>query len=601
MKRNGQTVFILKNIRLDLFRGQKLRKNVSSVFVHSFSSAPANLALGVLLSALVACQSSFNKAQKTDSIEAYQEYLQTDQSSELVVLAQERLAELEFQRAKELHSILGYKRFLEKFPNAPEAKPAAVLLENLRFENAMTAGTPHALRHFLREYPEGPHRAEVVDRLAKIEQAELESSDDLVRLRGAAQLYSDKPLGAIANDRLDEIRFQNAKTASDYFDYLRQFPAGRHRDDARVALLSLEFELLLAFSRWEEAERLAKQPLASGIPDIEARLKQLRQLRTLLESKTPELLQTQMTFSWRSPEELEAALKAADLLLRADAVQELGFWMDASVVDRLLNILSASRNTLVRQRAFESLQRLFRALPSNLTHYQVAKREQQQTIKELEGNDALKWAILYDLSGQQAKAATLYSKAYSPELPDPVLLRRWVTLRTEQKQYYSAAVAARQLAWWVERAVEDFGPIREAEAVWAAREFCAATEMGAFALASLEALAQKPTDFPEDVLVFVQKAQASLRLAQARLQDAELVLFEQMPQAKRCKEHGLPWSIDTKVKERKAAFEKLSKRKPEAAKLLIQHAMRADPLMELRAELEGLETSLQGTSSGAKK
>jgi len=583
MRRNGQTVFIQKNIRLILFKGQKLGKNASSVFVHTF-----HLALGTLLLFLVACQSGFEKAQKADTIEAYQEYLRSSQNEELVSLAQERLAELEFKQAKELHSMLGYKRFLEKFPNAPEAKPAAVLLESLRFESAMAEGTPHALRRFLKEHPSGAHREEVVERLAKMEQAEIESSEDLLRLQSAAQFYADKPLETIAGDRLDELRFQNAKTASDYFDYLNQFPAGKHRNDARVALLSLELDSLLVFSRWEEVERFVQQPLANHIPEIKTRLEQFRRLRVLLESKAPELLQTQMAFSLRSREELEAALKASDILLRAEAVQEMGFWMEAWVVDELLKIVGASRNVLVRQRAFESLQRFFRALPGSLVNYQVAKREQQKTVKELEGNEALKWAILYDLSAQPTKAAVLYSKAYTPELPDPVLLRRWVTLRREQKQHYSAAVAARQLVWWMERAVEDIGPIYEVDLLFAARELCAATDMGEFALASLEALAREPTDFPEDLLVFLQRAQASLRLARARLEDAELALLEKMPQTKRCKEHGLPWSIETKVQERKKAFEKLARQKPEAAKLLIQRALSADPLTELRTELKPL-------------
>jgi len=553
---------------------------LATFLVHKIHLAP-----GILLLSLLACQSGFEKAPKAEHAEAF---WGAGTLQALDFVQQERLAELEFRQAKELHSILGYKRFLEKFPNAPEAKPAAVLLRNLRLENATAEGTPNALRRFLREYPDGPWRAELVERLAQMEQTELESSEDLLRLKGAAQFYADKPLGTLAGDRLDEIRFQNAKTASDYVDYLRQFPAGKHRNDARVALLSLEFDLLLAFSNWEEVERLSQQPLAKHMPQREGRLKQLRQLKALLESKAPELLQTQMVFSWRCAQEREAALQSADILLRAEAVEELGFWMDAAAMDALLNLIGTPRNALVRQRAFESLQRLLGALPDSLANHYVAKRE-QQTPQAPEGEEALRRAVLYDLSGQKVKAAALYSKAYIPQLPDPILLRRWVALRKEQKQYYSAAVAARQLAWWAERTVEDLHPLQEVELVFAARELCAATEMGAFAVASLEGLSQKPTEFPEDILAFLQKAKSTLRLAQARLEDAELALLEKTPEAKRCKERGLPWSIEAKVKERKAAFEKLAKRRPEAAKLLIRRALEIDPLVELRAELEVLD------------
>ena len=552
---------------------------------------PLHSTLGILLLSLLACQSGFEKAQKADNIEAYEEYLRKNPHGELALLAQERLAELEFKQAKALHSILSYKRFLEKFPDAPEAKPAAVLLENLRFESAIADNTPHALRRFLREYPDSPRQAEMVERLTPMEQAELASSEDLLRLRGAAHLHADKPLGALANERLDEVRFQNAKTAGDYFDYLRQFPAGKHREEARVALLSLEFELLLAFAKWEEAERLTQQPLAERMPQRELRLGKLRQLKALLESKAPEILQTQMPK--KSPEALEAALKVSDILLRADTVEEMGFLMSASTVEVLLRMASTSRNALLRQRAFESLQRLFQALPESLAEYQVAKREQQQTLQELEGEEALQWAILYDLSGQRAKAAVLYSKAYIPEQADPLILRRQVVLRREQKQPYSAAIAARQLALWTERTAEEAGPLHEAQLLPAARELCAAVDMGEFALASLEALSEEPTDFPEDVLAFLQKARSSLRLAQAKLQDAELALFEQAPQAKRCNQRGLPWSIEAKVEERKKAFEKLAKQKPAAAKLLIERAMTVDPLTELRAKLRDLQTSLQ--------
>ncbi|MFY0576191.1 HEAT repeat domain-containing protein [Cystobacter fuscus] len=175
----------------------------------------------------------------------------------------------------------------------------------------------------------------------------------------------------------------------------------------------------------------------------------------------------------RSLEDLGRALVAPDPMDRWQAAQELGQHVSVKALDPLLEALRSGRNPLIRWQALESLETVLRALPRRVAEYEVAVR--LEALREKAGSPELylRTAVLLDLSGRVGEAAAEYQRAFLPEDPDPVVLRRWIRLREERLQAFSAAVAARQprcgrCAWRARRRCRP-----RAECRWRRRGSCA--------------------------------------------------------------------------------------------------------------------------------
>ena len=71
--------------------------------------------------------------------------------------------------------------------------------------------------------------------------------------------------------RLDDQAFAQARAsgATKLFAYLRDFPAGKHREEAKARLLDLEVEGLLVSGLLEEAEaRVKAHPLGPKLKEL---------------------------------------------------------------------------------------------------------------------------------------------------------------------------------------------------------------------------------------------------------------------------------------------------------------------------------------------
>lgn len=544
------------------------------------------LVLAVLLLLTGCASQAYQRAKEADTLEAYQDFLRQYPKDDMAEPAEARIEELEFAQAQKLHTVLAYKRFLEAHPEAPQARAARSLLEGLRFNAAKEVGTVAAWRQFLADHPDGAQREEARRLLAEAQQKELASSEDPKRLTSFLREAGDDPRRQEVESRLDDQTYAQARAsgATKLFAYLRDFPAGKHREEVKARLLDLEVEGLLVSGLLEEAEaRVKAHPLGLKLENFPERLARAKAVREALSSHEPLAQAAHVGHYLRDLGDLQQALGANDPLDRWQAAEELGQHVSVRALEPLLTAFRTARNPLIRQYAMESLQSVLRALPRAVAEYEVAVRLESLRERASSAEVYLTIAALLDLTGQLELASTEYQRAYDTTNPDPVVLRRWVKIRQERRQPFSAAVAARQLSLWAlgvarEEVVSSEGGVPLASA----RQLCAAAENARFAAQAIAEARRQATEFPEDLNSFERVAADAVKLSEARLADAELLLREQKPDVRLCRDQQVHERLRSAVKERMAALEAVGAKLPKLAPLLLELAKDRDPSPEVR-------------------
>ncbi|QAT85969.1 putative lipoprotein [Corallococcus coralloides] len=544
-------------------------------------------ALALVLLATGCTHMSFEKASELDTVQAYQDFLRENPEDPEATTAQGRIEGLEFDEAKRLHSVIAYKRFLEKYPDAPQLQRAKSLLEGLRFNAAKEADTEAGWRQFLAEHPDGAHRDEARTKLQAAQERDVQTTTDLQRV---SQLLQGEAAGARREElerKLDDESFAQARDAGKLFAYLRDFPAGTHREEVRVKLLELEVEGLLVSGLVDEAEAKVKvHPLGPKLTGFPARLARAREEQVALSRTEPAARAMQPGHYLRDLEDLKRALVAPDPLDRWQAAEELGQHVSVRAVDPLLEALRTARNPLIRQNALSSLRTVLSALPAPVAGYEVAVRLESLRERASSPELYITVAALLDLSGQLEQAASQYQRVYESGGTDPVVLWRWVQLREQRKQAFSAAVAARQLAVWAQTtAREELVSAEGGVPLASARQLCAAVVDARFAAQALARVRNEKTEFPEDLATFERTAQDAVRLAEAKLADAELLLRQQHPGVRTCADQQVTERLSQGVKERTQALQQASSAKlpKPVGTLLLELARERDPSPEVRA------------------
>jgi hypothetical protein len=237
-----------------------------------------------------------------------------------------------------------------------------------------------------------------------------------------------------------------------------------------------------------------------------------------------------------------------------------------------------------------------RALPRPVAEYEIALR--LEALREAgQGPDvSLVIAALLDLSGRLEAAASEYQKAFDPKQPDPVVLRRWIQIRQERRQAFSAAVAARQLALWARGVAEDAELNGEGGVPLAlARQLCAAAVEAREASRAVALARREKTEFPEDLAEFERQVEAARKLTEARLADAELLLRTREPGARTCDDRQVSERLTAALTERGAALKAVTARAPRQARGVLDAARRKDPSFEIRAQAQALMATLPPT------
>lgn len=533
---------------------------------------PARALAIILMLTIAGCRdAAFKTASKRDTITDWKAFIAQNPADENLDAAQARLAELEFEEAKKAHTLIAYKRFLERHPESGQARAAAALLETLRFNAAKEKGTAQALRQFVREHPDGAHRDEADGLLKALELREVATLDEPATLSRIAAQNPDDPRAAEVSARLDEVAWGRATSPAGWLSYLAEFPAGAHRDEARTKLLSAQLEGLLVSGLVDEAEALAtKSPLSKSLADWPQRLAKAKAMNGLETTKDEKVRRALPSWTRRSFADVVKSLQAPDPMDRWQAAEELGQFVSVKTIDPLLEQVRLARNALVRQAAFDSLQRVTRMLPRTVAEYEVATRLEVLAKTASDAQLFLTRAVLLDVSGQLDKASAEYQRAWDPQNPDPMVLRRWMSIRAERRQFFSGAVTARQLAVWAKELAATSEVPTPPTATLTARELCAAFVNAKAASETIAAAKKEKVEFPDDLEAFEVRAIEAVKLSQAKLRDAELMVLEQDARARVCGNAAVAERIAAGEGERLAALATLTQKPPKELGLLLE-------------------------------
>ncbi|MBX7114811.1 MAG: HEAT repeat domain-containing protein [Myxococcaceae bacterium] len=541
---------------------------------------------------LGACRdSAFNAASKAGTPEALRLYLAQHPEDEQVPAAQAQLEEKVFAQAREAHSVVGYKRFLEEFPEGAHAPSARALLEALRFNAAKDKGTATAWRQFLEDHPQGAKAAQARDTLRALELKQVLTPDaDAAALARAAET-ADDVAGAPLRERLDAQTFKEAQGPRAWFDYLRRFPAGKFRDEAKAGLLNAQLEGLLVSGQIDAATDLVKRsPLASGLKGAAARLSHETEMLKLLQVKEPAVQRALPQFYRRSFEDLKDALGSSDARDRWDAAVELGHHVDVRAIDALLEVLKTNRNDKVRRHAAESLRQVLTLLPPQAAEYEVFSRIEAGRDTSKDSKVIIANGLLLEGLNLVDDARLEYQKAFEPRLLDPVLLARGAQMRLARNENYSAVVAARLLAVWAQETIdENLEP--DDLSVSATRQVCAAADASRQAAQIFAQVRGKPTEFQKDIEQFERQAMASRALVEARLRDMELKVMEKDASFRPCFAEGAAERLAVADQKRLEAFKKLT---PQWSGKVRAYALLRDPSPQVRAAAQASPASATG-------
>lgn len=113
----------------------------------------------IFLLALATACDDFSTVQRTDSIEAYEEYVSRNgETSANGIASMARLEILYKQQAEKLKTVEAYDAYLKRFPKGPNKALVAQAKEDLLFKAAEVAGTEAGWKAFLDGCPEAPPR-----------------------------------------------------------------------------------------------------------------------------------------------------------------------------------------------------------------------------------------------------------------------------------------------------------------------------------------------------------------------------------------------------------------------------------------------------------
>ena len=108
------------------------------------------LALVVLLAG---CANPYADAEKANTIEAWEAYLQTKPSLSQQLAAEQQLQNLLLEKARKTKAVADYNAVIDRFPKVPERAKLIQERSEAAYAAAEKEGTPEAWKQFMKDYP----------------------------------------------------------------------------------------------------------------------------------------------------------------------------------------------------------------------------------------------------------------------------------------------------------------------------------------------------------------------------------------------------------------------------------------------------------------
>jgi hypothetical protein len=159
----------------------------------------------IIVLALIGCataQEDWEKAQAHNTVQAYQEFLETHPSSEWTDIAKHKMEEADWERAENLNIFQTYQEFLAKYPSGEHADIAKQKIEEFDWWKTAKTNTIQAYQAFLARYPSGKFSQMARD---NIEEIDWESAKNKNTNLAYQEFLVKYPSGNFARKALKEI------------------------------------------------------------------------------------------------------------------------------------------------------------------------------------------------------------------------------------------------------------------------------------------------------------------------------------------------------------------------------------------------------------
>lgn len=113
-------------------------------------------------------KSDFAKAEKENSIQAYEAFLQKYPQGKYKSDATKRIHELAFQLATQKDSLHVYNEFLEKYPESDFLAKVNERIEDLKYQRVKQQDSLQSYQNFLKEYPTSKYLNEAQQRIDQL-------------------------------------------------------------------------------------------------------------------------------------------------------------------------------------------------------------------------------------------------------------------------------------------------------------------------------------------------------------------------------------------------------------------------------------------------
>jgi hypothetical protein len=150
----------------------------------------------------------WKKAQKINSIESYQTFLNTYPQSDFYVEAKNKLVDLEYNKVIKLNAIKSYQYFLEKYPENKYSNEINKKLINLEYSEAIKKNTYISLKYFIDTYSNTEYNVDILDRIEKLDYEKVVGINSKNEYEEFLYKYPKSKYLETINFKLDSINYE---------------------------------------------------------------------------------------------------------------------------------------------------------------------------------------------------------------------------------------------------------------------------------------------------------------------------------------------------------------------------------------------------------
>lgn len=207
----------------------------------------------------IAYEGIFKIYEKKKSIEAFEEFLRKYPNNDFSKNAMKGI----FSFYEKGNSIDSYKDFISKYPENVHVKDAERKIDSLSFSIAKESNTIQSLQKYLDDFPNGINKKEAISLLDELTYEKVKQIGTLDSYKEYLGAFRNGKFTQIVKEKCDSMTYFQATEAGDlnsYLYYKQQYPNGKFIDSAIEKIDSLRFLKLNRSDESSVAEYIASKP-----------------------------------------------------------------------------------------------------------------------------------------------------------------------------------------------------------------------------------------------------------------------------------------------------------------------------------------------------